>query len=57
MRHRVSNLNQYLQRINVWATINDLRVNFKKSKCLIVGIYLGGQKIDIVNSANNRFQL
>lgn len=64
MGQKVCSLNYDLDKIYNWATANGLRLNPSKSKYLIiskrsmgniddVGIYLGGQKIDLVKSARN----
>lgn len=61
---KIQELNCDLDKIFMWASINGLRLNPKKSKCLIIkkkhmqideeiNIILGGSKIDIVDTAKN----
>ena len=52
---RVKYLNTDLNYISLWVTANGLKINRKKSTKIesSIDVFLGGSKIDIVNSARN----
>lgn len=63
IRNKVQELNDDLNKIFTWATANGLRLNPRKSKCIIIAkksivvdeinIFLGDSKIDVVNTVRN----